>query len=83
MRNNPFNTVIVTAVSLILGYLIGCAIPSEFKVSTNVFLNKIYVKFHPDTQKDMKTIIMEKAGKNLMKYENESIYNKSGIDYRY
>lgn len=66
----------VFVVSLMIGLVLGFCCPNSYSANVKMFFHNIYVKFHPDTQKDTKTIIIETATKNIKDIPQNSIFEE-------
>ncbi|MCM1265710.1 MAG: hypothetical protein NC200_05880 [Candidatus Gastranaerophilales bacterium] len=70
MKKSDYIYIII--VSLLLGLTLGLVCPKKCSIAFRTTLHKIYIKFHPESQKDTKTIIIERATKdtpNLPQYD--------------
>ena len=52
------NTLIIILSAMLLGVVLGKFCPSNIHLQTATFFHNIYVKIHPESQKDTKTIII-------------------------
>jgi len=59
------NTVIIVIIALFIGFIAGKFIPSGVFMPVRLFFHNIYVKLNPDSQKDSKTLIMEKVSGDI------------------
>ena len=70
MKRSDFIYVII--ISLLLGMIFGYSCPTKYSSAFKSTLHKIYIKFHPESQKDTHTIILERVTKdtpNLPQYD--------------
>ena len=78
----PLNDILITVfIFLLMGFVIGRTVPLKLGYRLSMVLQKVYLR--PDSQKDIKTIIIESTGKDLIKYQNQGIRtnNKCSIYY--
>ena len=61
---------------LLIGLVIGVFFQSGYSVGIRTFFHQIYVKINPETQKDSKTIIIEKVTKDTSDFPTNSIFDK-------
>ncbi len=70
------NTLIIILSAMLLGVVLGKFCPSNIHLQTATFFHNIYVKIHPESQKDTKTIIMERATKDIQTYTGNDIFEE-------
>lgn len=70
------NTLIIILSAMLLGVVLGKFCPSNIHLQTATFFHNIYVKLHPESQKDTKTIIMERATKDIKTYTGNDIFEE-------
>jgi hypothetical protein len=60
----------IFVISLLVGLIIGVVTSKQIQIA----LHEIYQKFHPEISKDSKTIIIERATKDLEQIPETSIF---------
>lgn len=68
--------VYVFVISLMIGLVLGFSCPNSCSAKVKIFFHNIYVKFHPEVQKDTKTVIIETATKNIKDVPQNSIFEE-------
>lgn len=79
MKKSDFlslNTLIIILSAMLLGVIIGRICPQNIHIQTATFFHNIYIKLHPDSQKDTKTIIIDSATKDIPIYSGNNIFEK-------
>lgn len=77
MKNFSLNTLIIVLFALLTGFVFGRIMPVKVKIEK--FYNEVYAKLHPAPQKDIKTLIIEKAAGNSFHYSGDSIFEEPEI----
>jgi len=70
------NSYIIFLSALAVGMLAGEFCPACVHIYFRTVIHNVYVKFHPDSQKDTKTIIMEKTTKGIPDYTGTGIFDE-------
>lgn len=70
------DTLLVIAVALTLGMLIGIFYHSQYSLGMRTFFHKMYLKINPDSQKDSKTLIMDKVTKDTPNLPQNDIFEQ-------
>lgn len=73
-KNNEL--IFIAFLFLLIGLVIGVFFQSGYSIGMRTFFHQIYIKFHPETQKDSKTIIIEQVTKNTSTIPQNSIFDK-------
>lgn len=66
----------VFVISLLMGLVLGFCCPNQYSAKFKIFMHNIYVKFHPEIQKDTRTIILETATKNIKDVPQNNIFEE-------
>ena len=66
----------VFVISLLMGLVLGFCCPKQYSAKFKIFMHNIYVKFHPEIQKDTRTIILETAIKNIKDVPQNNIFEE-------
>ncbi len=70
------DTVLVIAVALMLGMLIGIFYHSPYSVGLRTLIHNIYLKTHPNIEKDSKTLIMDRVTKDTPNLPQKNIFEQ-------
>lgn len=65
---------IIILSALLIGLFIGFWCPANIKIQVQTAYNNIYIKFHPESQMDTQTIIINKATKNIENLPQNDIF---------
>jgi hypothetical protein len=79
MKNIKFlsyDFLMIIVLALLIGLVLGRLCPTGVSMGYRTFCQKLYIKFHPDSQKDTKTIIMEKALKDTPSLPKTDIFEE-------
>lgn len=68
------DTLFILFISLLLGLFIGVFFQSGYSVGLRTLYHKIYLKFHPEVQKDTKTIIIDKVSEDNIRIPQTDIF---------
>lgn len=66
----------IFVVSLMIGLVLGFCCPKECSAKFKIFMQNVYIKFHPECQKDSRTIIIEKVSKSTNDLPQTSIFEE-------
>lgn len=66
----------VIIISLLLGCFIGVFMQTPYSLGIKTTFHNLYIKLNPDTQKDSKTIIIDKASESLDKLPQKDIFEQ-------
>ncbi len=61
---------------LLLGFFIGILFKTPYTLGIKTFFHNISVKLNPDTQKDSKTLIIDKATKDAKSIDYKNIFDE-------
>lgn len=70
------DTLVIITTALIFGIALGLICPSQYSMAFRTTIHNIYIKLHPESKKDTRTIIMEKATKDIPNLPQNSIFEE-------
>lgn len=70
------DTVLVIAIALTLGMLIGIFYHSQYSIGIRTFIHDVYVKTHPNIEKDSKTLIMDRVTNDTPNLPEKDIFEQ-------
>ena len=69
-----YETGLTLLIALLLGLFLGVFFQTQYSVGIRTVFHNIYTKLCPDTQKDSKTIIMERVTKDTPNLPQKDIF---------
>jgi hypothetical protein len=75
-KNSNWDIVFIVVVALCVGMAIGRFCPPSCTLGVRTFCQKLYVKFHPDSQKDTKTIIIDRETSGIPNLPHNDIFEQ-------
>lgn len=75
-KKTIYESILIILICLFVGLFIGRAVPQNLSVSIQSFAQELYLKFHPDSQKDTQTLIRERVMKDTVYTPTENIFEE-------